>query len=263
MKELSMTPAAVRQREYRKINWDKIREIEKRSYEANKPKRKIYDKSRRSKNPEFFRNQIKEWRLKNPEKVKSNFKEWSDKNKLHRVKYTLEWRTKNPDKAKAISRRAYLKNKEKILARNEEWRAKNREVWLVKGRAYYQRIKERRNERRRNSPIEKTIGNCRCRINDILRMANVKKSDKTEEIIGCSADFMRQFIEHQFKPEMNWLNWGTYWELDHVIPISKFDVSDPVQLRRAFNYSNCKPITKVENRSKSDKLPPPHQALLI
>jgi acyl-CoA hydrolase len=42
------------------------------------------------------------------------------------------------------------------------------------------------------------------------------KSKRTLEILGCTADKFRQYLESMFSPEMNWQNHGEVWEIDHI-----------------------------------------------
>ena len=44
---------------------------------------------------------------------------------------------------------------------------------------------------------------------------------------------------------MNWNNYGTYWEIDHIYPISKGG---------SFHYINTQPLTVLENQVKSNKI---------
>lgn len=71
---------------------------------------------------------------------------------------------------------------------------------------------------------------------------------------GCDITELIQHLESQFAPEMTWENHGTYWEVDHIIPRSSFDLSDEGQVKRCYHYTNLQPLTKKENRIKSNKL---------
>ena len=54
---------------------------------------------------------------------------------------------------------------------------------------------------------------------------------------------------------MNWKNQGRYgWHIDHIKPCSKFDLSDPDQQKKCFNYKNLQPLWKMENVLKDDKV---------
>ena len=45
---------------------------------------------------------------------------------------------------------------------------------------------------------------------------------------------------------MNWKN----IDLDHVRPLSSFDLTDPNQLKEASHFSNIQPLLKQDNRKK-------------
>ena len=56
---------------------------------------------------------------------------------------------------------------------------------------------------------------------------------------------------------MTWNNYGRgagFWNLDHKVPISSFDLSNREQLKLACHYSNQQPMWAVENSSKGKKL---------
>ena len=83
----------------------------------------------------------------------------------------------------------------------------------------------------------------RIRLNHALK--NNFKSGKTLELLGCSIKEYSVYLEKQFDKNMNWGNYGTYWEIDHTIPLSKDG---------SFHYTNTTPMTVSENRSKNNKL---------
>lgn len=80
------------------------------------------------------------------------------------------------------------------------------------------------------------------------------KSYRTNELLGCSYVEARRWIEAKFKRGMGWHNTGE-WEIDHVIPIAAFDLSNPAHIARVNHYSNLQPLWKHENRAKSDRIP--------
>jgi hypothetical protein len=81
-----------------------------------------------------------------------------------------------------------------------------------------------------------------------------KRSLTTNELLGCSYAEARAWIESKFRRGMGWHNAGE-WEIDHVIPIAAFDLSNDAHVRRVNHYSNLQPLWKDENRAKSDRLP--------
>jgi hypothetical protein len=78
---------------------------------------------------------------------------------------------------------------------------------------------------------------------------------KTEEMIGCTTEFLMKHIESQFELNMTWENWGLHgWHIDHIYPLSKFNLTDREQLLQACNYRNLKPMWATENRKKHAKI---------
>lgn len=56
---------------------------------------------------------------------------------------------------------------------------------------------------------------------------------------------------------MSWSNYGKEgWVIDHIRPISSFDLLDPVEQRLAFNFKNTQPMWYTENAIKGDKWEP-------
>ena len=77
-------------------------------------------------------------------------------------------------------------------------------------------------------------------------MKGKSKSSSTNEI---DIDTYGKWIEYQMTPEMNWLN----IEIDHVRPISSFDVSKDEELKEAFCWKNTQPWFKEIRSQKGIK----------
>lgn len=43
------------------------------------------------------------------------------------------------------------------------------------------------------------------------------------------------------------------WNIDHIKPCTKFDLSDPKQQEICFNYKNLQPLWAVDNIRKGEK----------
>ena len=53
---------------------------------------------------------------------------------------------------------------------------------------------------------------------------------------------------------MTWNNHGLYgWHIDHIKPVSKFNLLDLEEQRRAFHYTNLQPLWALDNIRKSNK----------
>jgi hypothetical protein len=96
--------------------------------------------------------------------------------------------------------------------------------------------------KRREDPKVRLKEALRARIYNSLKD---NKDRSTLEYLGCTIEQYKSHLELQFTPEMTWENWGTYWEIDHNIPLSKGGT---------FHFTNTQPLTITENRKKSNKM---------
>lgn len=88
-----------------------------------------------------------------------------------------------------------------------------------------------------------------------LRKA-IKRNQKAGSAVadlGCSIDFFKQYLESKFQPGMSWDN-RSNWHIDHIKPLSKFDLSKRDQLLEACNYRNLQPMWAVDNMIKGNRL---------
>ncbi len=161
---------------------------------------------------------------------------------------------------KIIARReARLKWREERAAyhASDEFKAilkeRSKQQWLKRKESGKSREYDRR---KWHTDIQHRLGqNMRRLVNSALtRSLGVAKAGRTFDLIGCSPRALAVHLEAQFTPEMSWNNYGTYWEVDHKMPVKRFDLRDPVQQRQAFFFENLQPLEKIENRKKSDKV---------
>ena len=96
--------------------------------------------------------------------------------------------------------------------------------------------------------------NLRCKTHNLIvsafKRAYTKKSKKTIEIIGCSYEEFKFYIESKFDENMNWDNHGEYWEMDHITPLSWAKTEEEVY--KLNHYTNFQPLIKEVNKSKSN-----------
>ena len=88
-----------------------------------------------------------------------------------------------------------------------------------------------------------------------LALRGKNKSDRTLQLIGVSSiAFYKAYLEAQFVPGMTWKNAGTAWHIDHRIPLTTLDLSDPINQQFLFNYKNTRPMWAKANVSRGNKL---------
>ena len=89
-------------------------------------------------------------------------------------------------------------------------------------------------------------------MNCALRGKNARKRSGLTDLLGISIDELRVYLEALFKDGMNWENYGK-WHIDHIIPISSFDLSTLNGQKEAMNYKNLQPLWALDNMRKGKK----------
>ena len=177
----------------------------------------------------------------------------------------------------------YLSHRESILTNTRAYRAKHPEVqerWTHNHRQemaeraidYYYKHRDELAEKKRKflaeHPDKKADYQRRSAQNPNFRMRLLVRSrlrqlllrkygvrmSKTEVLIGCSLADLRKHLERQFQSGMNWGNRGRYgWHIDHIVPLSWFNLGDPNQLAVAAHYTNLQPMWAKDNCTKHAK----------
>ena len=86
------------------------------------------------------------------------------------------------------------------------------------------------------------------------------RGNSAVKLLGCSLPKFMEYMEEQFynNPEtsekMTWDNWKIDgWHIDHIKPLSKFNLNDPKQVEKAVHYTNLQPLWWRENLEKGAK----------
>ena len=104
---------------------------------------------------------------------------------------------------------------------------------------------------------------CGTRIYQAVKKQKTVKSERTLNLIGCSVDYLREYLASMFEAGMSWDNYGD-WHIDHIIPCASFDLTDPKQQKLCFHFSNLRPAWARENIVKGDTMPDnPQLGLLL
>lgn len=157
----------------------------------------------------------------------------------------IEYREKNKEKIKIRDAKYYLtvKNKRRQQEINRLAIPENR-----KKRCEY--IKRYKAEKRNKDPSFKLYESLRKKIWKSLN----NKSNSSIEYLGCDIHFYEKWIEYTMETDMNWKNYGTIWNIDHVIPVNLFKLSDNEQAKKAFNWKNTCARYASENFSKKNSI---------
>jgi hypothetical protein len=229
--------------------------------DANKEKAKAW----REANKEILKEKAKAWRIQNSEKLKKINKEYksANKEKLKIQSKEYYWSTKdkqkkycedNKEQVAKTKRDYYLKNKKALNDKRKINYSINKETIQAKRRIYT-------NEKYKTDSLFKLKVVTRNLIKKSLNRKGYLKSSKTNEILGCTYEDFKKYLESKFEPWMSWDNYGLYngdfnygWDVDHYMPlITAKSEADVIRLN---HYTNLQPLCSHTNRDiKRDSLP--------
>ena len=104
---------------------------------------------------------------------------------------------------------------------------------------------------KRSSDQGRLVHSLRCRVAQLV----TKKNLSTLKLLDCTWEEFYVYIEQQFVEGMTWANYGKKgWHLDHKVPLSAFDLTDPEQMKEACHHSNLQPLWWFDNLEKSNRI---------
>jgi len=172
------------------------------------------------------------------------------------------YRAANIGKVRAQRAASWLAGKEKYAAYAEAYRqtpeAKSHMKAHMKAYRQTPEFKAKRNtqlKERLSTDIQfKMQENLRSRLYGAIR--GTRKAGSAIRDLGCSLVELKARLELLFQPGMTWDNWSLDgWHIDHIKPLSSFDLTDREQFKRACHFSNLQPLWAIENLSKGAKHP--------
>jgi len=210
---------------------------------------------------------IKDWRditdpkLRKKMRDKAYHKAWYEANKDIVLKKQKKYTDDNKDKRKIYIKNWGLKNKDKIKLKKAEYYIENKDVISKRIKTYVGNNKDIVRHRRNKYERRKTKDDIQFRISKNLRrrlrnaLNNKTKSGSAVKDLGCSIESFKTYLESKFQSGMTWNNYGyDGWHIDHIKPLSSFDLTDRKQFLEACHYTNLQPLWAQDNLTKSNKL---------
>lgn len=150
----------------------------------------------------------------------------------------------NKDKIKERNKNDFQKNKEKHYERKRKWKKENREKYL---------LQKKRHKNLPHNRIKRTLKN------RIKRLLNGER--EADSSVGCDSKTLISALESKFQLGMTWQNygWGVgKWVIDHIKPLSTFNLLDKRERYAANHYQNLQPLWYHQNEAKSGNYDPDH-----
>lgn len=177
--------------------------------------------------------------------------------KKERSLYSKKYRENNREKLIKYSKnynKEYLsvpENRMKNNLRFKKWAENNKSRIRIRQKIYKQsKLKDC------NFKLQLLLRN---RLRDALK-GKLKVGSAIKDL-GCSVAELKVWLEQQFYPnpetgeQMSWENHSFYgWHIDHIIPLSSFDLTDRQQLKKACHWFNLQPLWVKENLIKNARI---------
>jgi hypothetical protein len=103
-----------------------------------------------------------------------------------------------------------------------------------------------------NNKINQIFNNITKTTYKTLLKQNVNKIYTYLKLLGCNLLEFEVYLLEKLKDGMTFDNYGK-WEIDHIKPISLFNLNNENELFECCNYKNLQPLWKIDNILKSNK----------
>jgi len=156
------------------------------------------------------------------------------------------YKNKHRQRYRVYQKEYYKNNKENRKRYIKSYREKNK-TEINRKFSIYER------ERKKKDPLFKLKKLIKSKILTALKGKSHKKKNSSKDILSCSYEEFKSYLESKFEFWMNWDNHGLWngefnfgWDIDHIIPISSAITEDDVL--KLNHYSNLQPLCSHINR---------------
>lgn len=98
----------------------------------------------------------------------------------------------------------------------------------------------------------------RARLSSALKATGAKKLCKIMDLVGCSINELKEYIQSKFEPGMTWENRGLKtWHLDHLTACCIYDLTKEEEQRKCFHFTNLYPrwaTTEIAKENGSNRI---------
>lgn len=188
-----------------------------------------------------FRKESQKYRNECKQCQKEFFQQYYLNNTNKFKQYKKDFVEKNPKYMKNYRKRYRAKNRTRLIEESAKYLEENRD-----------KIKTEVKRRRKTEVCYKLRKVISHSISKALK--DYKRKLTHIELLGCTIQEFKIYIENQLEDWMSWDNYGSEtWHIDHIKPISHYDLSDPEEQKACFHYSNTQPLSAFDNRSKKNR----------
>ena len=166
-------------------------------------------------------------------------------------KYYLE----NKDAVLAYQRKYRIEHKKEISDYHKRISIIHKQNKSIEDKHKIRIYKRNYQRKRKKEDINYRLAfNLRARIS--MAIKNNYKSGSAVDDLGCSIEFLKQHLESKFYQnqktgeDMTWDNYGK-WQIDHIVPLASFVLTNREQFVKACHYTNLQPLWKEDHFNKT------------
>lgn len=221
-------------RKWQKENLDRIKKYYEENKEEIKAKNRIRGKLYRDSEKYKSQNEVIKRQIYHRKWYEKRYAErLEQQRKYEEFKQTPEFKEQQRQKAREYY---YSIPKEKRQEKAKKYRLNNLEEIRLKDRIRYEKNKLTRSMSK---------GICQA-------LKENKAERHWEELVNYTFQELKGHLESQFTPEMTWSNYGSYWEIDHIIPQNTFSfkTEKDKDFKICWSLMNLRPLEKIANRRR-------------
>ena len=200
---------------------------------------------------DFYKNNIvKIQEYKSRPEVKEHRKEYAQE--YHKEYYTRPEVIERKEDFKENFQKDYLKeyhSRPEIIERDKKW-----------GKDY--RLTPEVRQHRRDYDKERYDTNPLVRLHSVMRSSiyrslNGDKDNMSwEKLVGYTRSDLKLHLETKFQEGMTWENAGTYWHIDHIVPMCRFNIKSyhDDAFKKCWSLQNLQPLLSDDNLRKNDTI---------
>ena len=170
------------------------------------------------------------------------------------------YRKNNKERVSEYRKQYYNKNKEYLLSYSVNLRKRPDQIIKRKEWTKQYILKPEVRERRRELDRYRNKYNSKHRVSKHFRqnlahsLSESKNGRHWESLVGYTLTELMEHLEFKFQPGMTWDNYGTYWVIDHIVPIKAFHYTktSDIDFINCWSLENLQPLEKTLNSQKSD-----------
>ena len=206
--------------------------------------------------PDFCKKSYRKAKERNPDVNRHKYRRAIAKDpEYNKKKHARNPRTNRPRRPRRPQTKPARKKTPEQIARERD---RGRRKYEANRKKIIAKVVARQRQRYQDDPHYAICVRLRSRIRCAMSASSKKRAGAYMDLAGCTAEQLRLHIQSQFTAGMTWDN-KHLWHIDHIIPVSAFDLSTEEGQHAAFHYTNMRPMCANENRKKHAKPPLPQR----